>query len=75
LALARSLVQMQGGRIEAHSAGPGLGSRFEVTLPTLDASVHGAPSAGGAEALPRDHDDVDALPPAPLLNERGATGT
>jgi len=33
LALVRSLVEAHGGRVEAHSDGPGLGSRFTVWLP------------------------------------------
>jgi CheY-like chemotaxis protein/two-component sensor histidine kinase len=33
LALAKRLVEMHGGGIEAHSAGPGQGSRFVVRLP------------------------------------------
>jgi signal transduction histidine kinase len=33
LALVRSLVQLHGGRIHAHSDGPGQGSRFRVCLP------------------------------------------
>ena len=33
LALARRLVEMHGGTIEAHSSGPGQGSRFVVRLP------------------------------------------
>jgi len=33
LALARSLVHLQGGTIEAHSAGLGKGARFRVCLP------------------------------------------
>jgi PAS domain S-box-containing protein len=36
LALARHLVGMHGGSIEARSAGLGLGSEFEVRLPRLD---------------------------------------
>lgn len=43
LSLARDLVRLHGGRIEAHSAGPGLGSEFTVYLPT----------AGEAPALTR----------------------
>ena len=35
LALARRLVSMHGGEIEAHSDGPGRGSEFVVTLPLL----------------------------------------
>ncbi|HEX5058630.1 MAG TPA: GAF domain-containing protein [Kofleriaceae bacterium] len=33
LTLVRSIVDLHGGRVEAHSAGPGHGSRFTVTLP------------------------------------------
>lgn len=33
LALTRGLVELHGGRITAHSDGPGCGSRFEVRLP------------------------------------------
>jgi CheY-like chemotaxis protein len=33
LALAKGIVELHGGRIEASSAGPGQGSRFTVTLP------------------------------------------
>lgn len=35
LTLVRHLVQMHGGRIQAHSAGPGQGSEFVVYLPRL----------------------------------------
>jgi PAS domain S-box-containing protein len=33
LALVRDLVDLHGGRVEAHSAGPGMGSEFVVTFP------------------------------------------
>ena len=33
LSLARSLAQQQGGRLLAHSDGPGLGATFELRLP------------------------------------------
>ncbi|HEY5922472.1 MAG TPA: GAF domain-containing protein [Kofleriaceae bacterium] len=33
LTLVRSLVELHDGHVEAHSEGPGLGSRFSVTLP------------------------------------------
>src|SRR5690606_17830436 len=33
LSIARHLVELHGGRIEAHSEGPGRGARFVVTLP------------------------------------------
>jgi PAS domain S-box-containing protein len=46
LTLARRLVEMHGGRIEAFSAGPGQGSEFVVSLPTaLPPSARKAPSA------------------------------
>ena len=38
LALVRSLVQLHGGTVEAHSAGPTKGSEFVVRLPALDES-------------------------------------
>ena len=37
LALVKNLVQLHGGTIEAHSAGPGQGSRFDVLLPRCSA--------------------------------------
>jgi signal transduction histidine kinase len=37
LTLARSIVEMHGGRITAHSEGPGLGTEFMVSLPLLTA--------------------------------------
>lgn len=36
LTLVRKLVEMHGGTVSAHSDGPGHGSRFAVTLPTVD---------------------------------------
>jgi len=38
LALVKTLTLLHGGSVEAHSAGPGLGSEFCVTLPALDKS-------------------------------------
>lgn len=35
LALSRQLIEMHGGRIKAHSPGPGLGSTFEVRIPIV----------------------------------------
>jgi PAS domain S-box-containing protein len=48
LALARGLVELHGGRIEARSAGAGLGSEFIVHLPLAD-----APALAPAAAPPR----------------------
>jgi PAS domain S-box-containing protein len=46
LSLARGIVELHGGRIEAHSAGAGRGSEFIVRLPRL------RESSGAAGALP-----------------------
>jgi PAS domain S-box-containing protein len=45
LALAKGIVDLHGGRIEATSRGPGQGSRFTVYLPRASRSVVNAPSA------------------------------
>jgi signal transduction histidine kinase/ActR/RegA family two-component response regulator len=42
LTLVRSLVSMHGGTVQAHSAGPGHGSEFVVTLPVAAAQAVGA---------------------------------
>jgi len=47
LALAKGLVELHGGRIRAHSEGPGTGSRFEVRLPQ---AVRGEGHLGAASA-------------------------
>jgi signal transduction histidine kinase len=50
LALVKSLVELHGGAVAAHSAGPGLGSEFVVRLPAT-----GSPDRGprGADRGPR----------------------
>lgn len=48
LALARSLVEMHGGQIAAHSDGPGRGARFVLRLPLARA----APAHSAAAAAP-----------------------
>jgi PAS domain S-box-containing protein len=40
LAVVRRLVELHGGRVEAHSDGPGRGSTFLVRLPRVDAPIH-----------------------------------
>jgi PAS domain S-box-containing protein len=44
LALAKGIVDLHGGRIEASSAGPGKGSRFTVYLPGASRSVVNVPA-------------------------------
>jgi PAS domain S-box-containing protein len=59
LALAKSLIQMHGGRIEARSEGLGKGSEFVVVLPVAAsaprASAPAAPSKTRRADLPRRH--------------------
>lgn len=69
LALVRTLVELHGGTVTAHSEGPGCGARFEVRLPLLPATtervLQAAParpsrtSASGLRVLVAD-DNVDA---------------
>ena len=51
LALVKSLVELHGGRVDAHSAGTGKGASFVVRLPLAEAAMHGADRAPPA-ALP-----------------------
>jgi PAS domain S-box-containing protein len=52
LALVRSLVQMHGGSVEAHSEGPGTGSVFTVRLPLIkEASAEELAQQGRAAEL------------------------
>jgi len=46
LALAKGIVELHGGRIEAHSAGVGQGSRFIVRLPNAIVPMRAAPASG-----------------------------
>jgi PAS domain S-box-containing protein len=53
LSLARGLVEMHGGTIEARSEGPGKGSEFIVRLPVADrSSDRGASPAGAGSCSP-----------------------
>jgi len=67
LTVVRQLVELQGGRVEAWSDGPGCGSLFTITMPRLFAEVPLAPSAtpGDVSQTPRQRvlvieDNLDA---------------
>jgi CheY-like chemotaxis protein len=64
LAIVRSLAQLHGGTVSAHSEGPGRGSRFVVRLPLTDSAVAplpppAEPVAGSGRILLVD-DNADA---------------
>jgi len=79
LTLVRSLVEMHGGRVEAHSAGLGTGSEFIVELPTAAAEILPADVPERVESLPACRillvdDNPDAVETiATLLAALGAT--
>jgi signal transduction histidine kinase/ActR/RegA family two-component response regulator len=50
LTLVRRLVELHGGRVEAHSAGPGRGSEFRVVLPLVPAAAQRAPDEAAPAA-------------------------
>lgn len=57
LTLVRSLVEMQGGQVDARSGGPGLGSVFTVRLP-----LHGTPAVAAApDPAPDASDATDGM--------------
>ena len=74
LAIVRTLVQMHGGRVQAHSEGPGEGSRFVVWLPLVEAGTQrraepppaATHAAGGHKVLVVD-DNRDAAESLALL--------
>lgn len=53
LALARQLIEMHGGSLSAHSAGPGLGARFVIGLRRAAPPDREAAPAPAASAAPR----------------------
>jgi PAS domain S-box-containing protein len=53
LALVKGLTEMHGGTVHAESAGPGLGSRFEVRLPIVIELAEEAAQASGGSASRR----------------------
>ncbi|HEY5937476.1 MAG TPA: ATP-binding protein [Kofleriaceae bacterium] len=78
LSIVRSIVQLHGGDVAAHSDGPGRGSEFTVRLPALEPPANRTPPLG----MPAHHanhkrvlivdDNVDAADHlADAVNERG----
>ncbi len=80
LAIVRKLVEMHGGTVEAHSAGPHQGSEFVVRLPlrdslahddaTIDVIPHGALDGRRILVVDDNRDAADTL--AMLLGSHGA---
>jgi signal transduction histidine kinase len=79
LTLVRTLVEMHGGRVEAHSDGPGQGTEFVVSLPALAESLAEPQPAPPPRPLPArrvmvvddNHDAAEML--GALLEALGAT--
>jgi PAS domain S-box-containing protein len=74
LALVRSLVQMHGGSVEAHSEGPGTGSVFTVRLPLIREATAEAETPKGDDVVAQKKrrilvadDNVDAAATLALL--------
>jgi PAS domain S-box-containing protein len=53
LFLVKRMVEMHGGRVEAHSGGPGLGSEFVVRLPGVQGVAPALPRASNGNAAAR----------------------
>jgi CheY-like chemotaxis protein len=76
LAIVQRIVELHGGRVSAHSDGPGLGSRFEIMLPLGAPPSATAPAPIRAASRPLrvlvvdDNEDAAALTAA-ILRELG----
>jgi len=75
LTLARDLVELHGGKLEASSDGPGRGSRFTTTLPLATVAIAAAPSRETPAAAPACRvlvvdDNQDAAESLQMLLER-----
>jgi CheY-like chemotaxis protein len=61
LALARSLVELHGGAVDAHSDGLGQGSTFSVRLPRHSQDLNAAPPGSSDQAARRFHQSATPL--------------
>ena len=76
LAIVRRIVELHGGQVAAHSAGPGRGSRFDVVLPLAAAAAPEAPvpvaqDTGSLRVLLVDDNEDAAATAAALLVRLG----
>jgi signal transduction histidine kinase/ActR/RegA family two-component response regulator len=76
LAIVRKIVELHGGRIAASSPGPGLGSRFELTLPLAAPAAAPVPAAAADDSAQRrilvvDDNEDAAASTASLLQHMG----
>lgn len=79
LALVRSLVELHGGTIDAHSDGPGKGSTFTVSLPSAEAAAASAPPPPAQDPIVESAPDArpsaaaPAIPRPPMTDLAGLT--
>lgn len=66
LAIVRHLVQLHGGTVSAHSAGPGLGATFTIVLPLSLRAVGPRPGPSWPGPAAASAGDTDASPPPRL---------
>jgi CheY-like chemotaxis protein len=64
LAISKGLIELQGGKLSAHSRGPGRGSRFVVEMPTVTARPVAVPKVVRPKSEPPSSLDT---PPCVLL--------